>query len=159
MMLKKGIFAAALSIFFISIPAQAVVGMSLVAGGIKEHDGDGWGPGGGVLVDFHQAGRLSFETGALVFSNKLAGSNTSSSFYIPATFNLHFHHFTLYAGGYYNDFLKSGYSADYGWRGGIRLGQHRFFVDGSYSAGLKDQGGGFKYSYLMGLLGYRFGLF
>jgi hypothetical protein len=158
MQLKKGIFAALLSILFVSIPAQAVVGMSIVGGGVKEHDGDGWGPGAGGLIDFHQAGRLSFESGALIFSNKLAGPDTVTSIYVPATFNIHFHHFTFYAGGYYNDFLKRGYSADYGWKAGIRFGQHRFFVDGSYSAGLKDQGGGFQYSYLMGLLGYRFGL-
>jgi hypothetical protein len=163
MQFRKGWLRHRLPIFlggllFLAPPAHALVGLSVMGGAVKDHATSRLGAGGGLLVTFHRTTqRLSLETGALVLGNHYANSVSATSVYIPGTLNLHFRHFALYGGGYYDSFLKSGWTADYGWRAGIRLGSHRWFLDGSYSRGLKDFGGD-HYATLMGMLGYRLGI-
>ncbi len=71
------------------------------------------GYGGGILFGFPLGYRTSLETGAVYFNrgwtDKTAGSNTlvSQVLLAPVVFKLHFHIFSVGAGGYYASNLGS----------------------------------------------------
>jgi hypothetical protein len=166
----------ALAIGSFAQPAHAIVSLSAV-GGVSDgltnftaSDGtttkEKVGYGGGLLLGLRLEPRWSLETGGIFLVNKfrdisaVTTTNTNeNSIYVPADLRYYVdRHFSIAGGVYYNKFTQQGFGSDYGWEAGIRLGLTRLiFIDGRYSDGLKDQGGGMHYSNILGLLGIHLG--
>jgi hypothetical protein len=176
--MKRNGLLLLLTLLLLSLTSSAFAGVSLsavggVSDGLTNFTGSSGtttqeklGYGGGLLLDFRLAPRVSLETGGLFLVNKFKTTDGSTvtnsnedSIYVPADLRFYLdRHFSIAAGAYYNKFTQSGDGNDYGWEAGLRLGLTRtIFIDGRYSDGLKDQGGGMHYSNILGLLGIRLG--
>ncbi len=171
-MSSKSVIITALFIAFSvsSFPAQAGIlfsGIGAVSDGLTQYNDSSGSPhqgkigyGGGLLIAIGLSPRIRFETGGLYLLNKFQlKSDDTASIYIPAGFRLYFSRAISFSGGAFsNIFSKSHLVPDYGWEAGARISIARVFIEGRYSDGLRDYGNGYRYSNVIGLIGFHLGV-